>query len=761
MPGFDVVIVPRLDYVARADFAIQVAVASVAGGAPVTKRFVVDKNAWLFGGSFRAALTSPLSGGWGAGSAWQPDRAAELIWVLERELLPELASALEGAAGRLALVVHDGAANRTDLTATVRAKIAAASSGRLDIIGAKELELRCLAPGNRSLAHLDDVLADDAEARELARRLAAEGIGALAILELSQAGNAGFVPELWVARPRGSRLNVRRRTLEAVDLRGLAGAGKPKSLVRYEPSGRFEVFTLLVRAARQGLSTDRAARWLSANPQGKIALLPVETRSQRADRFVFDEFCNRVHERRMALYEVYGSQLDGPDLEQRVLDDARELVIAGKVFPDLRRAETALRELALDLETNAMTMDFEREASRHMADDLRQIPGVGPERFAAGERDLGRADRYREKYSRRQARSGRRAVRTKQTVVQEASLLLVSEFHNSGRYTHATVRLVDLASGLTVAQGSARSLPALTEAAYAEISRTVEQRAPIDFFALFDAKTVDLPTRKPGDVNREDFIEARTGSVAFVRPDPRPGREGYLISRAGTCFAIQIDGRSVLVTNRHVVTKATGAGQWVLSHQTPAARQDRERLFVYFPTPDGKSLGFETRVIGFSRTADFALLEDHRQNQLHFDVASIDALQKGEPLLSCGYPGFPNKVRRMDTEVAVVVGDDGEERQIRLLVTDDPSDAKGMIDVFFVDGVFSSLGKAQPPRSSGRMMFFTCQLWGGNSGGPILTERLEVAGVGTVTFFGGEGDPNLDGGPALSDHLDELRALLQ
>lgn len=525
-----------------------------------------------------------------------------------------------------------------------------------------------------------------------------------------------------------------------------------KPLPLFVPDPRAELFSAVDQTVAALLAKESVRFLLGSH--NRLALGPIRTPRHEVWRICEQRLAEEIRRAHMRLVQEHGTRGD-------VLHLPCPIRMADVTYPDIAVARIALDEIRFERELGGGTI-LEKELDQHVRAGLtKYLPGVRLQSTRNEFHDIGAA--MEDIGFARDA--GLEVEIVAAPSLRTASYVLRFCFRNAGTVTHVRADLLCLQTYESVASAEGEVVGAqLARDVYALVDDGVEIRPRFPRPEELAHDMQPLPQRSVEEFTEslEDYVEARTGSVAMVVA----GKDGsFRVFRMGTCFALELDGRNVLVTNRHVVTELAN-GCHVLQTQLDPWRSLNGKFWAYFPQPDGSVDAFETRVIATSDRADLALLTDHRRDQVAFLVA--DSIAKGDPVTSAGYPGLPNRMRgKYDMEVVEIKKPDGsvERHVVPTLITGDPHRVQGKIDVYVTQGVFSGFGEPSAGDSIGRRVFHTAAAWAGNSGGPLLTIDRRVVGIQTwgVTqaALEGNGTDSVNFGTYLPDHLDELRRLHQ
>ena len=191
------------------------------------------------------------------------------------------------------------------------------------------------------------------------------------------------------------------------------------------------------------------------------------------------------------------------------------------------------------------------------------------------------------------------------------------------------------------------------------------------------------PVSPLADVPEEQVPEQLRSLIPFLEP------RAPVQQSAGSGFLVEVDGKSRLVTNFHVIRSAMDNATTDL---VPGGK-----IEVTFPERPGHR--FEVRVLGVNPSFDLALLElidgNYPASALPLDIADSDALKVGQKVIAIGNPfGLASTV---------------------------------------TSGIVSAVGRLVP--SIGQILIPMVQtdaaINPGNSGGPLLNSRGELIGVNT------------------------------
>ena len=195
------------------------------------------------------------------------------------------------------------------------------------------------------------------------------------------------------------------------------------------------------------------------------------------------------------------------------------------------------------------------------------------------------------------------------------------------------------------------------------------------------------------DVPEEQVPEQLRNLIPFLEPRV-PVQQS-----AGSGFLVEVDGKSRLVTNFHVIRSAMDNATTDL---VPGGK-----IEVTFPERPGHR--FEVQVLGVNPSFDLALLEltdgNYPATALPLDIADSDALKVGQKVIAIGNPfGLASTV---------------------------------------TSGIVSAVGRLVPSvgQISIPMVQTDAAINPGNSGGPLLNSRGELIGVNTsILNPAGRGD---------------------
>jgi len=742
-----------------------------------------------FGGKLVTAMESGSRTPWAAGGVESdPDVELQAIGEAVGVRIRDAAGAA-WSQGRVVLVAADQLGETSQLTDDVLGAVRAVlSDAGVETVEPDGLARSLQAGRNRSLWHWGSAM------------LSGDRLAASAGL-----GDAGLQHALWLqVRDRGNdtfaltatRVDADGRTsvipcgtfgrvpaLGALMARRHAAQRTPLSTFVADP--RSELFLAVDRAARKLADANRSR----LQPGDALGLGGLRLGSQRKFDDLLDSFREQVDRWRADLEREHASAEPG-ERRRLVLDSEAKLQFGDQLYRSLRQAEGALAQMEhARLAITASTSDLEDLRSR-----LRDSLAAAGLPFAGGDEEIEK-------------------VLAQHRAMQDVAMLLREPMplpsvsgprfmidarvrdEGKGRGVVVTACLLDMHTGRPTPPVEVATLPACRDGilkivgdiAASQLAVEVPKPDPRLLVDVEEAKVAPEPVLASGEEakaeqsesneagqqppksepvrNLERFLEARVGNVVmqFQR-----GERDYVHHRAGTCFAIRLpDGRGVLVTNRHVVTgRDEKTGKIVLATETQTFGFPKS-IWVHFPTADGGTENFESRVLGWSPRCDLAVLEDRRRDPVFFDMAPADSVQLGDPLLVAGYPGKSHEARGLQ-DVVVVRDDKGRPRigadgraatkASDLIYSAAAGDVEGLVDIFVTRGAFNSFGRPKPGEFLGRSAAFDASAFHGNSGGPVMTRDLKVFVVlnsGRFTAEVGESNP-LNLGLVLEDHLEEL-----
>ncbi len=195
----------------------------------------------------------------------------------------------------------------------------------------------------------------------------------------------------------------------------------------------------------------------------------------------------------------------------------------------------------------------------------------------------------------------------------------------------------------------------------------------------------------------------------------------------GSCFAVTRDG--FLITNQHVV-KATEESKRSSRRQELEATLKitiRPKIWVFF----GRADKYEAEIRHVSGDFDMAILKIERKTQTYLapSNADPDSFARGSPVIACGFPG----VDRVATTFSEQVVRDLVSLRTRGVVENqfpdkafDFSIRKGIINVRPL------LFRYPEWQRDAQCLQHDAHIFGGNSGGPLISEDGSVIGINTI-----------------------------
>lgn len=215
------------------------------------------------------------------------------------------------------------------------------------------------------------------------------------------------------------------------------------------------------------------------------------------------------------------------------------------------------------------------------------------------------------------------------------------------------------------------------------------------FLALLLVCTLALPVS--AELNQEN-----KKSVAFISfgIENDSERDEY---GSGSCFFIGKNGTdpTYLITNYHVIDfyKEYGSGNLI----NVGSKQVRAKLWVYFDSDTYE----EAYPVAFDKDKDVAILKlaDPTDQRIPITLRSPASDMVGKTVYALGYPGISENIHA------------------------DSTTARGLEDQSVTSGTLSRIVRTQ---GTGRVSLqIDCEIYPGNSGGPLVNEAGEVLGINT------------------------------
>lgn len=217
--------------------------------------------------------------------------------------------------------------------------------------------------------------------------------------------------------------------------------------------------------------------------------------------------------------------------------------------------------------------------------------------------------------------------------------------------------------------------------------------------------------------------------------DPGTGEYAGSLSgySRGSCFGVGTAGKEtdVFITNRHVVTKEDGLGEFGGATYHVEYHINGYYIlldnFAYntetFSVDPSRSVPCTVVYLGETEDADVAVLKAAEAVSGRVALALLDdenSLQVTDPVSSLGYPGS---------------SDSATSEGYMLASVDDVTVINGNVSRFYDS---TSVTGDSSGAMTGHLIQHDATINGGNSGGPLVDQNGTVVGINTYTFHGGD-----------------------